>query len=289
MTRETSLDELPPLPILLNGIYADVFKKVDVLISSVRILDPAHNMVHIRAVTDHVRRALAAEPLDPHREALLVLAALLHEADDPKLFGTSDDANTRKILSDCLTSDDGAEGDTGATLGEASAVASEVCEIISLVSARKNKDAGVAPGSEWKLIVRDADRIEAIGEVGIARCYAFNQKVGSPLYRPTTPRAVTQEELWAIATPARFASYSGDSDSMIDHYYDKLLHLSRCGSGNSYLEAKQQARLQEMIDFVLAFGKTGEVDVPALEAYKDKHCLKKDAQRGMKRPAPSIE
>mmetsp|Transcript_151863 Transcript_151863/g.268144 ORF Transcript_151863/g.268144 Transcript_151863/m.268144 type:complete len:269 (+) Transcript_151863:53-859(+) len=268
MTRDTSLDELPPLPILLNGIYADVFKKVDVLISSVRILDPAHNMVHIRAVTDHVRRALAAEPLDPHREALLVLAALLHEADDPKLFGTSDDANTRKILSDCLTSDDGAEGDTGATLGEASAVASE--------------DAGVAPGSEWKLIVRDADRIEAIGEVGIARCYAFNQKVGSPLYRPTTPRAVTQEELWAIATPARFAAYSGDSDSMIDHYYDKLLHLSRCGSGNSYLEAKQQARLQEMIDFVLAFGKTGEVDVPALEAYKD-------AQRGMKRPAPSIE
>ena len=46
----------------------------------------------------------------------------------------------------------------------------------------------------------------------------------------TTPRAKTEEELWAIATPERFAAYVGASDSMVDHFYDKLLHLNQCGS-----------------------------------------------------------
>lgn len=289
MPSADASEVLPPLPCLLQGIYPDVLERVVALINSVGIEDPAHNMVHIQAVTDHVRRAVAAEPLDPRRDAVLVLAAMLHEADDPKLFGTSDDFNARKILSECLPSADTAEGagaNTALTLGCAAALADEVCEIIGLVSARKNKDTGVPPGCEWKLIVRDADRIEAIGEVGIARCYAFNEKVGMPLFLKSTPRAMSKEELWTIATPARFASYSGDSASMVDHYYDKLLHLSRCASGSAHLEAKQQSRLQDMIEFVLEFGRTGTIDVAKLEALKEKHCLSKESRRGTKRPAP---
>ena len=36
---------------------------------------------------------------------------------------------------------------------------------VDLVSTRKNKQAAVPDGDAWKLIVRDADRIEAVGEV----------------------------------------------------------------------------------------------------------------------------
>lgn len=158
-------------------------------------------------------------------------------------------------------------------------------EIIDLVSARKNKDGAVPEGKEWQLIVRDADRIEAVGEVGIARCFAYNQKVGAPLFLDTTPRLRTEEEIWKVATPQRFAAYDGNSDSMVDHYFDKLLHLQRCGSGNSYLESQLRARLQVMLDFVLDFGRTGEVDVQALEAMKAKHCgsKPKPKDRGEKR------
>merc|ERR1712224_573471 len=149
-------------------------------------------------------------------------------------------------------------------------------DIINVVSARKNKNTNsLAPGDEWRFIVRDADRIEAVGEVGIARCYAYNQKVGAPLFVDTTPKCTTVEEVWKEATAERFQAYNGDSNSMVDHYFDKLLHLENCASGNKYLESKLKERLQIMIDFVLDFGRTGQIDTEHMESLKAKYCTKK--------------
>lgn len=245
-------------------LYSTAEEMVDSLFTSAGINDPAHNMEHVRAVTEHVKSAAKGEKFNEVREATLVLAALLHEVDDDKLLPTENYANARAILTAVLP------GSWRAT----AACAEQVVEIIDLVSAKRNKHRGVSVGSEWKLIVRDADRIEAIGEVGIARCFAYNRKVGTPLFLDTTPRATTEEELWRIATPERFAAYH-TSVSMIDHYYDKLLHLEHCASGCAYLQEQMRARLQILIAFVLEFGKTGEVDVPRLEGLKRKHCLKK--------------
>jgi len=257
----------------VEGVYKDVLRHVMRLFENAGAHDPAHDVQHVEAVAAHARRALALESLDERQKVVVILAALLHEADDAKLFpGQSDTShNARVVLTECLPRALAAGLLPGGV--EASAgIADEVIEIIDLVSARKNKDGAVPKGSEWRLIVRDADRIEAVGEVGIARCFAYNQKVGAPLFVATTPCPRSEEDIWKIATPQRFAAYNGDSDSMMDHYYDKLLHLQRCGSGNSYLEAQLRARLQVMLDFVLKFGETGEIDVLALEALKDKHC-----------------
>ena len=60
-----------------------------------------------------------------------------------------------------------------------------------------------------------------------------------------------------------------------------LLHLQKCGSGNSYLEGQLKARLQVMVHFVLEFSRTGEVDVPALEALQAKHCGPKSKKRAL--------
>eukprot|EP00930_Biecheleria_cincta_P096162 TRINITY_DN88036_c0_g1_i1.p1 TRINITY_DN88036_c0_g1~~TRINITY_DN88036_c0_g1_i1.p1 ORF type:complete len:313 (+),score=62.61 TRINITY_DN88036_c0_g1_i1:73-1011(+) len=245
----------------LEVLHADVLEHVRVLWSKANIQDPAHNIAHITAVTDHVKCAIATEPQGRHRNMLVVLAAILHEADDSKLFPESDGStNTRRILEEVLPPGQ-----------HRRSVMDEIVEIIDLVSARKNKHAGVAAGSEWKLLVRDADRIEAIGEVGIARCYAYNRKVDKPLFLDSTPRATTEEELWKIATPERFASYT-DSVSMIDHYYDKLLHLQKCSSGSAYMEALMKERLQILIDFVLDFGLRGRVNEPELQALQAKWC-----------------
>merc|ERR1711957_975185 len=99
----------------------------------------------------------------------------------------------------------------------------------------------------------------------------YNRKIGAPSFTDATPRCRTVAEVWAVATPQRFQSYDGDSNSMVDHYYDKLLHLDRCASGNCYVEEKLKAQLQVMVDFVLAFGETGDIDVAALEVLKARH------------------
>lgn len=245
-------------------LYNDVLDRVRALWSKANIQDPAHNIAHITAVMDHVKGAIAAETQGTHRNMLLVLAAILHEADDSKLFPESDGStNTRRILSEALPA--GQRRDL---------LIDDICEIIDLVSARKNKHCGVAAGSEWKLLVRDADRIEAIGEVGIARCYAYNRKVDKPLFLDSTPRPKTEEELWKIATPERFANYT-DSTSMIDHYYDKLLHLQKCSSGSDFMEALMKERLQILVDFVLDFGRNGKVNEPELQALQAKWCPSK--------------
>ena len=45
----------------------------------------------------------------------------------------------------------------------------------------------------------------------------------------TTPRPQTKEEVWANVLPERFDNYMvrKESDSMMDHYYDKLLHVAK--------------------------------------------------------------
>lgn len=48
---------------------------------------------------------------------------------------------------------------------------------------------------------------------------------------------------------------------MIDHYYDKLLHIGHMQSGNKYLIDKAKDGMQIMIDFVLSFGKNGYIDM----------------------------
>jgi len=266
-------------------------KHVRTLLEGAGAKCPAHDVAHVEAVTAHVRQALLEEPLEQRQQAVAILAALLHEADDAKLFpGQADTSpNARAVLAAVLPAAL-AGGEVPGGAEAAAGLADEVVEIIDLVSARKNKDGGVPKGKEWQLIVRDADRIEAVGEVGIARCFAFNQKVKAPVFVSSTPRVHTEAELWKIATPERFAAYNGESDSMVDHYFDKLLHLQRCGSGNRYLERELQARLQVMVDFVLEFGRTGDVDLPALEVLAARHCGGKtkttsEATSGQKRRA----
>jgi len=229
--------------------------------------DPAHSIGHVKEVTQSVVEAARDQPA--WRRLALVLAALLHEADDDKIFkkaGGSD--NTVQVLRETLP-----------TCDRKQEMIDLVVEIISLVSARANKNKQTAEDERWKLIVRDADRLEAVGEVGIARCYAYNSKVGMPLFLESTARPKSEEDLWAaVATPERFAAYD-KSLSMVDHYYDKLLHVCVCSSGNAYLEERMKDKRQTMVDFVMHFAKEGSVDVDYLDALRAKHCPQRKKRR----------
>ena len=105
------------------------------------------------------------------------LAALLHDADDHKLFHTENNANARAFL----------EGRMPAGRID------RICACINAVSFSQNR--GRAPESIEGRIVQDADRLDAIGAVGIARTFAYGGERGRSL-----------------------------KDS-VQHFYDKLLLL----------------------------------------------------------------
>ena len=108
------------------------------------------------------RNALLIAEKEKDCDTLIVaLAALLHDADDHKLFSTQDNANSRAFL-------------------ERNQVPQEtidrICRVINSVSFSRNRDK--KPDTAEGMIVQDADRLDAIGAVGIARTFAYGGKHG---------------------------------------------------------------------------------------------------------------
>ena len=92
------------------------------------------------------------------------LAALLHDVDDQKLFQTENNANARTFLSSQHIEPEQID---------------YICDIINSVSFSKNHGKPLA--SIDAKIVQDADRLDAIGAIGIARTFAYGGKCGRTL------------------------------------------------------------------------------------------------------------
>lgn len=133
------------------------------------------------------------------------LSSLLHDVDDHKLFRTENNANARRFLEDQSISSD---------------VIERICETINAVSFSKNRDK--RPPSLEAEIVQDADRLDAIGAIGIARTFAFGGSHGRPL-----------------------------SES-IDHFHEKLL-LIRDMMNTEEAKRIAQGRHDLMVQFLEAF------------------------------------
>jgi len=135
-----------------------------------------HDFDHTMRVYREAMEIADSEP-DCDRQ-VVALAALLHDADDYKLFKTADNANARDFLN-------------SQNMDEATV--KKICTAINSVSFSKNRDR--CPESLEGRIVQDADRLDAIGAIGIARTFAYGGKHGRTL------------------------------DSSIEHFHEKLLLL----------------------------------------------------------------
>lgn len=110
------------------------------------------------------RTALQIADSEPECDRLVVaLAALLHDADDDKLFSTENNANARAFLASRQVPPD---------------VAEQIVTAVNAVSFHKNR--GKTPETPEGRIVQDADRLDAIGAIGIARTFAYGGKHGRP-------------------------------------------------------------------------------------------------------------
>ncbi len=159
----------------------------------------SHDWFHI----DRVRRtALYLQSIEGGSAECIELAALLHDYSDHKYNGGDFDAGSREVLQ------------LFRTLGASTDLAQQVAQIVSVVS---YKGAHV-PDSMTSLegqIVRDADRLDAIGAIGIARAFSYGGSKGRALYDPNIAPSLHQSK----------EAYAQDKGHTINHFYEKLLLL----------------------------------------------------------------
>ncbi len=156
-----------------------------------------HDWWHIDRVTRLVRRIASEEGADVFA---CTLAALLHDIADYKIAG--DEAAGQRRVREWLAGH-GASADTIA----------RVMEIITTLSFGGGNRAPMRT-LEGR-VVQDADRLDALGAIGIARAFAFGGSRGRAMYTPDeSPRAYASQ-----------AEYHASTASTIAHFHEKLLLL----------------------------------------------------------------
>jgi len=179
-----------------------------------------HDWWHVHRVRRTALRLGREEGADAY---VVELAALLHDVADHKFHGGDETAGPR------------AARDWLQPLGVDAATIAHVASIIAHLSF---KGAGVSTPMETPegRVVQDADRLDALGAVGVARAFAYGGSRGRPLHDP----AVAPEE------HASFAAYKAGTGPTINHFHEKLLLLrERMNTASARRIARGRHRFME--------------------------------------------
>lgn len=158
-----------------------------------------HDWWHIHRVWTNAKRILQTEQADT---LTVELAALLHDIADSK-FHNGDEEIGPKTATAYLKS-----------INVDDAVITHVGQIIRHMSFKASFDANSFYSIEMG-IVQDADRLDAIGAIGVARAFTYGGFKGREIYNPEMPPNLnmTKEE------------YKNTTAPTINHFYEKLLLL----------------------------------------------------------------
>ncbi len=155
-----------------------------------------HDWWHIVRVWNMATKLAKLEGADRY---ITEMAALLHDLDDWKFNHSDEPEKAIKWLNE---------------LNEDETTSQKIIEIIKNVS---YKGAGVK--TEMKTIegkcVQDADRLDAIGAIGVARTFAYGGHKGHEIYNPNIKATMHQS----------FEDYKTKTSHTINHFYEKLLLL----------------------------------------------------------------
>ncbi|MBC8308008.1 MAG: HD domain-containing protein [Pelagibacterales bacterium] len=197
---------------VLDSIKNEIIKIMD--------NDPAHDFDHVMRVYTNAKKIVKEEKAD---EKLVLSAVLLHDiVSYPKSskrskFSSIDSAKKSKIILK--------------KYGFSEKEITIVSDAIKDHSFSQNKVPKTLEGK----ILQDADRLDALGAIGIARVFATSGSLNRPFYNiddPFCTKRNPDDDLWAV-----------------DHFFNKLLKLeSLMNTRSGKIEAKKRTNvLQEFL------------------------------------------
>lgn len=166
-------------------------------LEDVMAADPAHDITHVKRV---VQNTIALTASEKGNAAISVPAAWLHDC-----VSVAKDSPLRKQASKLAAEE-------GIRFLESINYPSRLLEQIYHAIEAHSFSANIATETLEARIVQDADRLEAVGAIGIVRCFLTGGSMGTPLYEPTDPFAQNRD--------------LNDRRYTLDHFYCKLLGLA---------------------------------------------------------------
>ena len=188
-------------------------------LSDIMASDPAHDISHVQRVVQNTLRLTEAENGNP---AITVPAAWLHDC-----VSVAKDSPLRKQASRL------AAQEAVRFLQSVDYPPDLLAPIYHAIEAH-SFSANIATESLEARIVQDADRLEAVGAIGITRCFLTGGSLGTALYDPSDPFAENREP--------------DDRRYTLDHFYCKLLGLA-----DTMKTAAGKAEAIKRTDYMRAF------------------------------------
>lgn len=184
-----------------------------------------HDWNHALRVEKNARK-IVPPGLDESQVEVIRAACWLHDTIDEKL--ADDSRQTPAEVKDVLLENGATQEQTG-----------EILDIIQNLSYSKNLEVKKELSLAGK-IVQDADRLDAIGAIGIGRAFYYGGSQGEAIYTDEDPRS--PEELTA-------SNYRNGS-SVLNHFYEKLLLLEdEMNTEPGKFEAKKRTNfMQEFLE-----------------------------------------
>jgi len=170
------------------------------VIDKLKHAEAGHNWQHVRRVTDTAKHIA-----QKHSNAdifVVELSALLHDISDAK-FNGGDENKAQNVVSEFLKE-----------INILPLQKEKILQIIKYVSFKGGKNICPEPFIELH-IVQDADRLDAIGAIGIARTFHYGGFKNRIIYNPDIPpiKNMTLDQ------------YRNSEAPTINHFYEKLLLL----------------------------------------------------------------
>jgi uncharacterized protein len=170
--------------------------RCEAFVAGTTAADAAHDLHHTRRVVRNAKQLTAEEGADPQ---ITLPAAWLHDCvavakDSPHR------ATGSRLAAETAT----------AFLAEMDYPEAKLPEIFHAIEAH-SFSAGIPPRTVEACVVQDADRLDSLGAIGIARCLLVGGHLGRPLLAAEDPFCVERQP--------------DDGRYTIDHFYAKLLKL----------------------------------------------------------------
>ncbi|MEP3208290.1 MAG: HD domain-containing protein [Maribacter sp.] len=160
-----------------------------------------HDWFHIQRVFNNTLSIAKDEEVD---DLVVSLGALLHDIADAKFYDGDETVGPR-MAADFMTS-----------VAIEQHVIDHVVQIIENISFKSSLEKkGQAFNSRELQVVQDADRLDAIGAIGIARAFNYGGFKNRELHNPDIPPKLNMTK----------AEYKKSTAPTINHFYEKLLLL----------------------------------------------------------------